>query len=118
MYMPYTTNPHLPKVRMDAVRLLRSGWSTRAVARHLGFNQSTIVKWKQRAPSDLRLRTIPTCSSKPHRHPAELSNEFITAVINYRVRCRRCAEVVHHLLVRGGYHLSLSEYSSGKDIAS
>ena len=108
MYMAYTTNPHLPKVRMDAVRLVRAGWSTRAVARHLGFNQSSIVKWKQRAPSDPRLRTIPTCSSKPHHHPTELSNGMIMAVINYRIKYRRCAEVIHYLLTRDGYPLSLS----------
>ena len=106
--MPYTTNPNLPSVRMDAVRLLRSGWSTRAVARHLGFNQSAIVRWKQRAPSDLRLRTIPTCSSKPRHHPAQLPNELIAAVINYRIKYRRCAEVLHHLLARDGYCISLS----------
>jgi len=41
MYMAYTTNPNLPRVRMDAVRLVRSGWSTRKVARHLGFNQAS-----------------------------------------------------------------------------
>gem|GEM_PF-5339638 len=28
MYMAYSQNPHLPHVRMEAVRLVRSGWST------------------------------------------------------------------------------------------
>ena len=32
MYMAYTQNPHLPRVRMEAVRLVRFGWSTRKVA--------------------------------------------------------------------------------------
>ena len=44
---------------MEAVRLIRSGWSTRKVARHFGFTQSAIVKWVKRAPADLRARGPP-----------------------------------------------------------
>ena len=46
--MAYTKNPHLPRVRMQAAKLvIEKGWSARQVARHTGFNQSTIVKWTQ-----------------------------------------------------------------------
>jgi len=35
--MPYSKNPYLPKVRMEAVNLVYQGWSTRKVARHFGL---------------------------------------------------------------------------------
>lgn len=108
MYMPYTINPHLPKVRMDAVRLIRQGWSTRQVARYFGYNQSTIVRWVNRSLDNPRARTIPTRSSKPRHHPHKLSLEAIQAIIDYRIKHRRCAEVIHHLLVKDGHNVSLS----------
>ncbi len=108
MYMAYSQNPQLPHVRMTAVRLVRSGWSTVKVARHLGYSQSAIVKWMQRAPHDLRARVIPTRSSKPHHHPAELSEDMTETIIAYRRKYRRCAVVLHHLLGKDGYAISLS----------
>lgn len=108
MYMAYSNNPNLPHVRMEAVKLVRSGWSTRKVARHLGFSQGAIVQWMKRAPEDLRARTIATRSSRPWHHPRELSDELVRAVIAYRHRYRRCAEVLHHLLKKDGYEVSLS----------
>lgn len=108
MHMPYTMNPNIAKVRMDAVKLVRVGWSTRAVAHHFGFSQGTIVKWVHRAPEDRRLRTIPTRSSRPHHHPGQLSLEAIQSILTVRDRTGRCAEVVHHLLKRDGLTVSLS----------
>jgi transposase InsO family protein len=35
---------------MDAVKLVRSGWSTRKVAAHLGYSQAAIVQWMNRLP--------------------------------------------------------------------
>ena len=46
----YTTNLFLPKVRMQAVMLVRRGWSIRKVARHLGVNPSTVSRWVKKAP--------------------------------------------------------------------
>ncbi len=46
--MAYTTNPKLPEVRRRARELLAKGWSTRKVARHLGYTQGAIVKWSHR----------------------------------------------------------------------
>lgn len=106
--MPYSSNPQLPHVRMEAVRLVRSGWSTRKVARHMGFNQSTIVRWTERAPADLRMRIIPTRSSRPRHHPHELSLEMVRTIIEYRQRYRRCAFFLHHMLEKDGYDISLS----------
>lgn len=108
MYMPYTTNPHMPIVRMEAVRLVRyRGWSTREVARHLGFSQAAIVQWCKKDPTG-GWRRIPTLSSRPHHHSKELSQETINAIIQYRQKYRRCAEVIHHLLMKDGQKVSLS----------
>lgn len=110
MYMAYTTNPHLPRVRMQAVRLVKERrWSTRAAARHFGYSQSAVVKWIQRAqviPSNSS--TIPTRSSRPHHHPRQLSDALVAKILSCRHRYRRCAEVIHHLLGKDGVAISLS----------
>lgn len=107
MYMSYTTNPHMPRVRKEAVKLILSGWSTRDVARHLGYSQAAIVQWKKRAPAG-RPRFIYTRSSRPLHHPNELSPELVGAILAYRRKYRRCAEVIHHLLREAGIETSLS----------
>ena len=106
--MPYTINPFMPHVRMDAVRCVRGGKSTREVALKYGVNQSTIVRWMKRAPADLRLSTIPTLSSRPHHHPTELGGEMVETILRYRKERNECAFVLHHRLKRDGYSISLS----------
>lgn len=108
MYMAYSNNPNLPRVRMEAVKLVRAGWSTVKAARHLGYSQSAVVKWMQRAPHDFRKRTIPTRSSRPHHHPAALSREVVDAIIAYRGKYRRDAFFIHHMLKKDGIEVSLS----------
>jgi len=98
----------MPHVRMEAVRLVRSGWSTRKVARHMGFTQSAIVKWVKRAPHDRRGRIIPTASSRPHQHPDELKSDIVHAIIAYRKKYRRGAEVLQELLRQDVILVSLS----------
>jgi len=106
--MAYTKNPHIPRVRMQTAKLvIEKGWSTRQVARHTGFNQSTIVKWTQKARLMSSLN-IPTESSRPHHHPNQLSDEIVEAILDYRKKYKRCAEVIHHLLLRDGIKVSLS----------
>jgi transposase InsO family protein len=107
MYMPYTTNPKMPKVRMKAVNLVRQGWSTRKVARYTGFNQSTIVRWVNKAPADGRL-IIPTKNCRPHDHPNSLPREIVRAIILTRQKHNRCAEVVYQELTNQGIKVSLS----------
>lgn len=109
MDMPYTTNPHLPRLRLAAARLvLKEGWSTREVARHTGFNQSSIVRWVNFMKFNYVGHTIPTQSSRPHRHPRQLSPNIVHAILEYRRKHRRCAEVLHYLLTKDGYAVSLS----------
>jgi len=93
---------------MDAVKLVRSGWSTRKVAAHLGYSQAAIVQWVKRAPANRRLRTIPTKSSKPHSHPKSLSQKLVDTIVTKREEHNRCAEVVHEELKKQGIVVSLS----------
>lgn len=106
--MPYTTNKHMPRIRKEAAQLLvRKKWSTRKVARHFGFNQSTIVRWFKKSIK-YGYHPIPTLSSRPKHHPKELSNELVWKIFQQRIKTRRCAEVVHQELVNQGIKVSLS----------
>jgi transposase InsO family protein len=92
---------------MEAVKLVRSGWPVRKVARHLGFTHSAIVKWMKRAPENRRKQTIPTQSSRPH-HPQELDQVIVGAVLAYRKKYERDAFFIHHMLTKDGVDVSLS----------
>lgn len=109
MYMAYTTNPHVPRVRIEAARLVvDKGWSTREVARYTGYNQSTIVRWANiYSKNDFRLG-IPTLSSRPHFHPRHISQEIEKMIVEYRLKYKRGAEFLHHFLKHDGYNVSLS----------
>jgi transposase InsO family protein len=105
--MPYTSNEKLPRLRMEAVKLVRGGWTTRQVALHFGYNQSTIARWVEKAPSDSRMN-IPTESSRPKSHPRSLNPSIVQAIINARLAHNRCAEVVHADLREQDIQVSLS----------
>lgn len=106
--MPYTMNPHMPRLRMQAAKLvIKQEWSTREVARHTGFDHSTIVRWVQKAKIQ-NGRNIPTKSSRPYQHPKQLSPEVVAAILAHRHKYRRCAEVIHYSLTKQGYQVSLS----------
>jgi transposase InsO family protein len=92
---------------MDAVRLVRSGWSQAKVARHLGYPQGTISKWVKKAPRDGR-KNIPTMSSRPHHSPRTLPQVVVDAIVLERERRNRCAEVVHDGLKKNNIIVSLS----------
>jgi transposase InsO family protein len=106
--MAYSNNPNLPRVRMEAVNLVRAGWSTVKVARHLGYSQGTIVKWRQRAPDSRKARIIPTRSSRPYHHPNELASELVARIIEIRKERNQCAEIIHHQLKKEDVAVSLS----------
>lgn len=95
--MAYTTNPKMPRLRMQAVDLLRQGWSLRQVSRYMGFSIGAISKWSKRAPDDAR-KMIPTASSRPHTCPHATSRIVEDRIVALRLKHRRCAEVIHHLL--------------------
>lgn len=98
----------MPRIRKEAAQLLvRKKWSTRKVARHFGFNQSTIVRWFKKSKT-YGHNLIPTLSSKPHHHPKQLSNDLVWKIFQQRIKNRRCAEVVHQELLNQGIKVSLS----------
>lgn len=98
----------MPRIRKEAAQLLvRKKWSTRKVARHFGFNQSTIVRWFKKS-KEYGYHPIPTLSSRPKHHPKELSIELVWRVFHQRLKTKRCAEVVHQELVNQGVKISLS----------
>jgi transposase InsO family protein len=105
--MAYTTNPHLPKVRRQAVLLLQQGLSTRQVARYLGYSQSVVVKWRAKA-NRYGFNEIPTLSSRPKHNPKALTREVVIDIIQERVKRRRCSEHVYYALKKKGVEVSLS----------
>ena len=108
MYMPYTTNPHLPVVRRDAVRLVcYRGWSIRKVARHIGVEPSTVSRWVKLDPTG-GWRIIPTRSSRPLHHPAELAQEIIQRILELRSERNQCAEIINWRLGQEGIFISIS----------
>lgn len=110
MYMAYTTNPKLPKLRMEAVMKIRAGWSIRQTARYYGYEPSTVMRWVKRAERDhLHGRNVlPTESSRPRSHPKELPEELVRQIVEYRWRTKRGAEFIHFMLSRDGVDVSLS----------
>lgn len=106
--MPYTTNPHLPRVRRDAVRLVKyRSWSMRRVARHIGVEPSTISRWVKLDPTG-GWRIIPTKSARPHSHPNTLDPEIVSRIISLREERQQCAEIIHYRLKTEGIIVSIS----------
>ena len=97
----------MPKVRMNAVKMVRSGWGVRKTARYFGVSPGTITKWCRKAPSDNRC-VIPTLSSKPHHSPNSISDDIKWAIINERIKIKRCGSVIHKSLENKGVKVSLS----------
>jgi len=108
MYMAYTKNPHMGKVRRDAVRLVKyRGWSMRKAALRYGVEPSTISRWC-RHPRGTGWDEIPTASSRPHASPRALPEGVVAAIIAARSGRRRCGQVIHAELAREGIAVSLS----------
>jgi transposase InsO family protein len=106
--MPYTMNPNLPRLRMQAAKLvIKQGLTTRQVARYTGFDHSTIVRWVRKARWSNQLN-IPTESSRPNHHPHALAPDIVAAILKHRQQYGRCAEVIHYELTKNGIAVSLS----------
>ena len=106
-HMSYNTNPFAPRARMQAVMLVRSGWSMRKVARYVGVNPSTVSRWVKIAPRN-GCCNIETRSSRPRRHPKEISREIEQLIVTERLKHGRCGNVIHHILLAQGVKVSLS----------
>jgi len=103
--MSYSNNPYAPKARKLATNLVKTGLSNACVARMYGVHRSTIGKWMKKASTHSRER-IWTQSSRPHHHPYALPQETIDAIIAFRKKTHRCAQVIHVELKR--HHISVS----------
>ena len=106
----YTTYNRLPRIRMEAVRLVREqGWSVRDAARHFGFTHSAVVKWLAKAkylPQNSQL--ISTKSSRPDNSPNALDPAIVRRILELRVEKDQCAEIVHWRLKQEGIAVSIS----------
>lgn len=108
MYMPYTKNPYLPRLRMEAANRVRyQSWSIRQTARYYGVQPSSVFRWLAKARMSNR-NIIPTLSSKPYHHPNELDDRIVESILDYRKKYRRCAQVLQYLLLKDGICVSLS----------
>jgi len=105
--MAYSKNPYLPRVRRDAAALVRKGWKVRQVARYVGVSPGTISKWVKKAEV-VGYHLIPTKSSRPKRHPKQLSDALVWKIYHKRILTKRSAEVVHQELINDGVVVSLS----------
>ena len=110
MYMSYSSNPNLPWVRAEAVKLVRQGWSIRKAAKHFGFSHCAVRLWlKKKSVYGWHGRMeIPTMSSRPHHHSKELKPGIVDAIVVKRKERNRCAEIVHRELSNQGIVVSLS----------
>ena len=110
MYMSYTNNPNLPRVRMAAVEMVQQGKSVRETSRHFGFAHNTILNWLKKSPEYGRYGqlVIPTYSSRPDCHPKELSKDVVSRILVLRKERQQCAEIIHHRLAQEGIKVSVS----------
>ena len=98
----------MPRIRKEAAQLLvRKNWSTRKVARHFGFNQSTIVRWFKKSKV-YGYHDIPTQSSRPKSHPKQLTEKVVKRIVALRLKTKRTSEVVHQHLLNEGIKVSLN----------
>lgn len=106
--MPYTQNPHLPKLRAQAVNLVRQGrWSMRRVARYIGVQPSTVSRWMKRS-SWMTAITIPTRSSRPQTSPGAIDQRVVNRIVELRKQRHRCADVIQAQLKRENINVSIS----------
>lgn len=97
----------MPRIRRDAAALVYRGWSTRKVARHFGYSQSTVVKWFKKS-KETGYGLIPTKSSRPKSHPKQLSENIVQKIIAIRLETKRTSEVTHQHLLNEGIKVSLN----------
>jgi len=108
MGMAYTSNVNIGKVRVAAIHMVRAGKSTRVVARHFGFAQSTIVKWYKRRNETWHRQELPTKSSRPKTSPRRTGRDVEGMIVGVRKETKRCAEVVYEILKTKNVSISLS----------
>lgn len=103
--MAYTTNPKLPRLRAQAVDMVRQGKTVTEVARYFGYSKGAVSKWCKKCPVN-GAWVIPTESSRPKSHPNQISKEVMNKIRNIRIALGgRCAEVIKKHLEDEGVKL-------------
>jgi len=97
----------MPRIRREAARLVRSGWSARKVGRYLGYHHTAVMEWLRRA-NKIGDHLIPTRSSRPMSHPKQLSEDVVQKIVKKRLEHHRYAEALHRELLNDGVNVSLS----------
>jgi transposase-like protein len=115
MNMAYTTNEKVGKVRIQAIRMVSDGKSTREVARHFGYNQSTIVRWYKRKDEAWHRKELPTRSSRPHVSPRRTPRALEGIIIAKRNETGLCAKKIHWKLLKEGLTVP-TIYSANKPV--
>jgi len=65
------------------------------------------MKWVRKAKK-IGHHPIPTESSRPKRHPKQLSDELVWKIFHTRIKSKRSSEVIHQILKEEGVVVSLS----------
>lgn len=112
--MAYTSNRNLPKIRQEAARLVREGWSARKVGRYLGYHHTAIMSWVRKAER-IGFHPIPTRSSRPKSHPRNLSPKIEERIIAIRLEHRRYGKAIHAQLLNEGLEVSLASVNRTLD---
>lgn len=97
----------MPRIRRDAVEMVRRGASARKAGRYFGYHHTAIMKWV-RIAEKVGNHPIPTKSSRPHSHPKQLDRKVVEKIITKRLERNRYAEAVHKELQNDGIIVSLS----------
>lgn len=99
--MPYTLNKHIPRIRRDAARLYRRGWSARKIGRHLGYHHTAIMKWVRKAE---KVGDVPilTQASIPKSVPGKIDAELEKKIVVLRKQTGRCSAALYLELERQG----------------
>ncbi|MEK7096650.1 MAG: integrase core domain-containing protein [Patescibacteria group bacterium] len=101
-------NPYMPRVRMKAVNLVRSGWGIRKTARYVGCSPGTITKWCEKAKYLNNRYAVPTASSRPHHSPKRIPDTVRDAIVTERLAHYRCGDVIQKVLEYRGIKVSTS----------
>lgn len=97
----------MPRIRRDATRLVRKGWSARKVGRYFGFHHTAVMRWVREAQ---KVGDVPilTRSSEPKTKPGKIPRELEEKIVSVRRKTGRCTEAIHLLLKQDGLVVPLS----------
>lgn len=95
----------MPRIRRDATRLFRKGWSARKIGRHLGYHHTAVMKWVQRAKlvGDV---PILTQSSAPKHVRQPTAKDVVDRIVKLRIETKRCAKAIYKQLKREGVKIA------------